>query len=679
MESDNARWPQDFIPFADFKQLYESSGIIPTDGGVMLFKMVRDRCGDVDALYAHDWTYHHRSFLEAVRYLRKCYPVEDSANRNRLNRISETLQKRKESFKQYYHQERMRTGFYELVAAESAMRGRGKGNLPDPDQENGPDREDQGNLDEVPETPDKACDPRNHAKGNLDEVPETPDKACNPRNHANNMFVLTFSLLKAANTHQSDMEDQASCNQNGGYETHDIEESLTTTAGLFDPSYITKTISMHADADWLQAARASNSLIWRRVIHLVPRRQCQERSAYDADQLFTPRELDQVEGVLDSILNGPDGDGSHTHLNDNARKVLDQLRGLSTPALMEFGENIAISGYRTSLADIFAVRGKDKEKSQSSSVIGLWVQRFFQFKESASPALLSDDISNLVKDPEVQWILEMLKISVKTMKQIRGRKNSERDLDVNYHRAAFGLFSFLNAHYGENESRASRDRRKEAAITHGVKGKELGAVHGAFLDWMFVDPELETDEAWGVEIFCAANAGANRGMTTKFVNDYKGLVSLLKDYQRSWLQRVLAARPRSERKLAQQALSQVPACGVIVNCWRYEALVLGYLGKSIWGSKSLWTAEAPVHESPLFPEKFWVFCTRMLQLKGLLERIHRDIKTLMDPMYELRGAGDVFGDFPQIELKEGERSAKKTQRPTDLTTVDDRRVKKQKI
>ncbi|KAJ3154056.1 hypothetical protein HDU86_004981 [Geranomyces michiganensis] len=119
---------------------------------------------------------------------------------------------------------------------------------------------------------------------------------------------------------------------------------------------------------------------------------------------------------------------------------------------------------------------------------------------------------------DVGYILELLRRSTEAADAFLGRtKSSERDLDVLFHDTAFSCFRpFVTAHFGEIESRASRDRRIRGAQTAGVSAAK---VRGQFVDWLWVDDTEAMDSAWGVEVAAGANVGAIRGPGLKLIND----------------------------------------------------------------------------------------------------------------------------------------------------------------
>ncbi|KAI9094094.1 hypothetical protein DFS34DRAFT_652227 [Phlyctochytrium arcticum] len=232
---------------------------------------------------------------------------------------------------------------------------------------------------------------------------------------------------------------------------------------------------------------------------------------------------------------------------------------------------------------------------------------------------------------DASYILELLRRSTEAMNDNLGSSiHSERDLDVSFHQTAFSvLHGTVGTHFGEVESRASKDRRIRGSAALNLP---TGRICGQYVDWLWV-----------------------RSQTTKFVKDQSGLLLLLRDIHISLARRVLAARPH-EKKI-RRLIAELPVVGITVSNMRYTVV---YLSDGFYVAKQLASFDAPVINQQQFPNRFRAMCINMLAFKAT--QITEEVDYLLDNTRPLdNDVSGVFDGNDKWEAPNPERTVKKAQ------------------
>ncbi|KAI8995814.1 hypothetical protein BC832DRAFT_542843 [Gaertneriomyces semiglobifer] len=378
--------------------------------------------------------------------------------------------------------------------------------------------------------------------------------------------------------------------------------------------------------------------LYRKIIDLCP----------NGDRAYLSASTEMfIRAKVDKVL----GDFWDTSQNSALQAFLDHMAALPTATLLDLGREVLDKG-RVWAADAIRVA---KPSPHARGV---------RRRHSLSQTSLSDENWRALKSNtdswnSVQYVIDLLVVSVKAIdKNTRARPNTERDLDIKFHHTAFSVLDgVLDDHFGEAESRASRRRRQDAATQAGLCGKRI---RGSFLDWLFVDESLQTDDAWGLEISAAANAGARRSQEGKFVKDRLGLQLVLRDIFLMIAKRVMDCRKHSQA--AASEIARLPITGVLITVMRYRILTNVYIGKGLYASVQLADFDAPVSNTPRFGEQLRCMVLNMLAFRNLQEKVTDDISFLLDTTRQLDDSVDLLNDQIRWQEHALERTIRKETR-----------------
>ncbi|KAI9005272.1 hypothetical protein BC832DRAFT_592399 [Gaertneriomyces semiglobifer] len=373
---------------------------------------------------------------------------------------------------------------------------------------------------------------------------------------------------------------------------------------LFTPTISGLEVCEELWGQYHTAAQLENAPFWRKILDFVPRKIGEPPSRHAVDTLLPKDNYDRLFRHVHGMLSDPAPDQvCWKDLDGAAHLLLSALLRVSRDDLVPIVLEMPIVGYIRTLEciQIAANRGSVGGGSRFGSLASR--------RRSAVPHVEFGDMTTMARDSDVGYTW-----------------NFFRDLDVRFHVGAFAcLDPLLKAHFGEVESRASRDRRVHAAATAGATTSHI---RGQYCDWLFVDPTAASDEAHGIEFAAAANVGASRSQTSKHIRDRTGLLVLLKDIHRALVLRALSVRP-SDQSTVREEMAKVPAVGILVNRFRFEWVALSYLNEGWYGATQIKALDAPVFDTEQFPASFVAFVTAMLTFRNLLEGIVADVTYLL--------------------------------------------------
>ncbi|KAJ3178523.1 hypothetical protein HDU85_005130 [Gaertneriomyces sp. JEL0708] len=341
-------------------------------------------------------------------------------------------------------------------------------------------------------------------------------------------------------------------------------------------------------------AKEANSLLWRHIIDMTPRMISEPRDPMRPEQLLSRDLFAAAEKRIHSLVFRDEW------TSIAIRRFLDQLKSMKHTTLISLARNLRMNGYVTTVRCILTESDPTAEPIDST-------------------------VSSLVNDADIQYTLEILVLSVKTLAKETMQPASERDFDISYHKISFEcLDPLVRIHFGEVESRSSRDRRLQALPASTVQSSK---VRGQLVDWLVVHRELETHSAWGIELSAALNVGAMRSQTTKHTDNRKALIVLLRDIHMALARRVIAVKGDSGRAAA----SQLVVPGVLLNRFRYNLVAIVYLEIGWYGCYEIAAWDAPVTGSPHFPKRLVTHVKNMLKYRNMVKVLIDRLEDLFDP------------------------------------------------
>ncbi|KAJ3271020.1 hypothetical protein HK104_004765 [Borealophlyctis nickersoniae] len=195
---------------------------------------------------------------------------------------------------------------------------------------------------------------------------------------------------------------------------------------------------------------------------------------------------------------------------------------------------------------------------------------------------------------------------------------SEREADLKIHYAVLkSIQPTLNIHYGEVESRASRERRIGSDVQKNVKG--------AYCDYLISDDSCSSTDGWGREFSVVANAGCKRNNVSKMVHDKDGLVTVLRD-QHYRLGRELMDLHGGTVAI----IRNLHMGGVLINRWTHRLFVVAYLRAGFYGVLE----EKPASVPTVFSEAFPTDISQLMRFQYLYKAIVLRTKEVFDEARE---------------------------------------------
>ncbi|KAJ3183272.1 hypothetical protein HDU85_002298 [Gaertneriomyces sp. JEL0708] len=283
-----------------------------------------------------------------------------------------------------------------------------------------------------------------------------------------------------------------------------------------------------------------------------------------------------------------------------ARAVAAVIRSTSTPHLKRIGDGMGKHGRNWALSQLANAMGSRPGFSCSGEK---WSQ---------------EQIADMCDDECVADALRLLQRVIRLI-EIRANhpsNNTERDTDIRFNgQFVETIWPQLNFHFGEAESRASRERRiraLQALNSHAT----IDDVRGAYCDFLFTDDTIGLHSGWGKEFGAAANVGAKRDNLKKIVADKNGLLTLLRDQHYALGEDILATGG------SMKALRRLIVPGLLINNWTYRLFVLGYLRNGFHAAKEIAAFQVPMALNNSFPSLMGDLLLGQLRFKTVLYQAH---------------------------------------------------------
>ncbi|KAJ3285044.1 hypothetical protein HK104_009663 [Borealophlyctis nickersoniae] len=410
------------------------------------------------------------------------------------------------------------------------------------------------------------------------------------------------------------ISDEESDSDFDAWESEEVNFSLALEAGCIGLAEFAK-VSEKFLSDNAEEARTVNAPIWRKILDFTHRSIGESPSAFDPVS-YMKRDLytwclAQWEGATDE-----DDDDSEAA----TMAFLTAISQVPSEDLIQIFARVGPDSYETSIKEILRSGKVTRRKSR----VG------FAPEANQHPDF---DVAAYQGTMRSRWILEFGRCCCETMGEMAAREGTERDLDVSFHvNALYSIRQKTTTHFGELESRASRDRRVYAAQQLGLS---VGNIRGTFVDWLVHVPGIASNEPYGVELSALSNVGNKRSANAKRIKNKAEFLTLLRDIHRSLALRVLAARGKKNESLTSALVAKLPVLGIFLDRFRYEVICLRYVGRGFYAATTLRKFDAPVVNCANFPQQFVSFVKGLLLYEMNLTITIEDYLRLLDPEEKL--------------------------------------------
>ncbi|KNC97265.1 uncharacterized protein SPPG_07654 [Spizellomyces punctatus DAOM BR117] len=310
-------------------------------------------------------------------------------------------------------------------------------------------------------------------------------------------------------------------------------------------------------------------------------------------------------------------------VDSDVNSLFNVMKHIPADELVRLGRESKVEGFRKTLTDMLEM----DEGLTAPTKNGGFIRNLLTSVTASKTASKKVATSVAIDNKDVQYVLNLLY----EVSELSVTARSERDLDIDVHQhLLLCLRGVVDKHYGELESRASRDRR----IRTG------GKTRGASLDWLFTSHAADSSTTWGVEFGAAANIGSST-VGRKPVTDRCGLYIILRDIHIAMSRRILDIRRFDDTNAVRKAVAQLPVPGIILHNFRYVLVAVVYLEGGWYVTEQLGVFELPVFAMKNnFGAQLVAAARQMLHFRNILRSLRDAYFQLIDT--EVKIAADPF-------------------------------------